>query len=60
MKVDANGKEDRNSDSSQKETDTKKAKRKHLSSKCQKSKTHVRVTDEHGHPPEEDELCLYG
>ena len=38
----ASGEEDINSDGSQGETDTRKAKRKHLSSKCQKSKTHVR------------------
>ena len=38
----------------------RKAKRKRHSSKCQKSKTHVRDTGEHGQPPEEDELSLYG
>ena len=47
---------DRNSESSQGETDMRKTKRKHLSSKCQKSKTHVRETGEHHQPPgEEDE-----
>ena len=30
-----------------------------LSSKCQKSKTHVRDTGENCQPPEEDELALY-
>ena len=38
----------------------RKAKRKRLSSKCQKSKTHVRETGEHPQPAEEDELSLYG
>ena len=37
----------------------KKAKGKCLSSKCQKGKTHVRETDEHGQPPKEGELSLY-
>ena len=37
-----------------------KAKRKCLSSKSQKSKTHVRDTCEIRQPPEEDELSLYG
>ena len=36
-----------------------KAKRKRLSSKCQKSKTHVRGIGENCQPPEEDELSLY-
>ena len=36
-----------------------KAKRKHLSSKCQKSKTNVRGTYENCQPPE-GELSLYG
>ena len=38
----------------------RKAKRKRLSSKCQKSKTHVRSTGENRQPPEEDEFSLYG
>ena len=37
----------------------RKAKRKRLSSKSQKSKTHVRNTGEHCQPPGEDELSLY-
>ena len=37
-----------------------KAKRKRLSSKFEKSKTHVRDTDENSQPPEEDELSLCG
>ena len=36
-----------------------KAKRKCLSSKCQKSKTHVRNIGENCQPPEEDESSLY-
>ena len=53
--------ENRNSVSSQCETDVRKAKRKHLSSKCQKNKTHVTDTGEHHQPPEEDKLYeLYG
>ena len=50
----------KNSDSSQSENDMRKAKRKHLSSKCQKSKTYVRDTVENRQPAEEDELFLYG
>ena len=38
----------------------RKAKRKRLSSKSQKSNTHVRDTCEICPPPEEDELFLYG
>ena len=49
---------DRNSDSSQSETDMRKAKKKRLSSNCQKSKTHLRDTAEHRQPPEGDELPL--
>ena len=41
-RANASGEENRSSDSSQGETDMRKAKRKHLSSKCQKSKTHKR------------------
>ena len=37
-----------------------KAKRKRFSSKCQKSKTHVRDTCENRQPLEEGELFLYG
>ena len=37
----------------------RKAKRKRLSSKCQKSETHVRETGERRQPPEEDELSRY-
>ena len=37
-----------------------KAKRKRLSSKFEKSKTHVRDTGENSQPPEEDELSLCG
>ena len=59
-RANASEEENRNSDSSQGETDMRKAKRKHLSSKCQKSKTHVRDTCEHHQPPEEDKLSLYG
>ena len=58
-RVNTSGEEDKNSDSGQGETDIRKAKRKRLSSKCQKSKTDVRDTDEHRSPPEEDELSLY-
>ena len=54
-RVNTSGEEDKNSDSGQGETDI----RKRLSSKCQKSKTDVRDTDEHRPPPEEDELSLY-
>ena len=54
------GEEDKNSDSSQGEHDMRKAKRKHLSSICQKSKTHVRDTGENRQPAEEDELSLNG
>ena len=54
------GEEDKNSDSSQGENDMRKAKRKHLSSKCQKSKTYVRDPVENRQPAEEDELSLYG
>ena len=57
-RANASGEENRNSGSSQVETDMGKAKRNHLSSKCQKSKTHVRDTGEHRQPPEEDELSL--
>ena len=52
--------DDINSDSSQGETDMCKAKRKHLSSKRQKSKTQVRDIGENHQPPEENELSLYG
>ena len=38
----------------------RKVKRKCLSSKCQKCKTHVREAGEHRQVPEEDELSLYG
>ena len=38
----------------------RKAKRKRLSSKCQKSKTHVRDTGAPRQPPEEDIFPLYG
>ena len=58
-RVNTSGEEDKNSDSGQGETDIRKAKRKRLSSKCQKSKTDVRDADEHRPPPEEDELSLY-
>ena len=58
-RANASGKENRNSDSSQGETDMRNAKRKHLSSKCQKSNTYIRDTGEHCQPPEEDELPLY-
>ena len=46
--------EDINCDNSQGETDMRKTKRKRLSSKCQKSKTHVRDIGENRQPPEED------
>ena len=51
---------DRNKGRSQVETDMRKAKRKRLSSKRQKSETHVRETSERCQPPEEDELSRYG
>ena len=54
-----NGEENKNI-GSQGETDMRKAKRKRLSSKCQKNKTQVRDKCEHCQPPEEDELSLYG
>ena len=38
----------------------RKAKRKRLSSKCQKSRTHLRGPGENHQQPEEDELSLYG
>ena len=56
----ASGEEDTNSGSSQGENDMRKAKRKRLLSKFQKSKTQVRDTGEHRPPPPEDELSLYG
>ena len=59
-RANASGEENRNSDSSQGDTDMRKAKRKSLSSKCQKSKTLVRDKGEHRQPSEEDELSLYG
>ena len=59
-RANASGEEDRNSDSGQGKTDMRKAKRKCLSSKFQKSKTHVRDTGEHRQSPEEDDLSLYG
>ena len=58
-RANSSGDENRNSDSSQGETDMRKVKRKRLSSKFQESKTHVRDTCEHREPPEEDELSLY-
>ena len=59
--VNTSGGENKNSgDSSQGETDMRKAKRKRLSSKCQKSKTHVREIAKHRQPPEEGELSLCG
>ena len=51
-KANACGVDNRNSDCSQGDTDMRKAKRKCLSSKCQKSKTHVRDTGEHRQPPQ--------
>ena len=59
-RANASGEENRNSDSSQGETDKKKAKRKRISSKSQKSKTHIRHTGDHRQPQEEDKLSLYG
>ena len=38
----------------------RKAKRKRLSSKCQKRRTHLRGPGENHQQPEEDELSLYG
>ena len=59
-RANASAEENRISDRSQGENDMKKTKGKRLSSKCQKSKTHVRDTCEHRQPPEEDEFSLYG
>ena len=59
-RANASGEDDINSDNSQGETDMCKAKRKHLSSKRQKSKTQVRDIGENHQPPEENELSLYG
>ena len=59
-RANASGEEDRNSESSQYETDMRKSKRKRLSYKCKKNKKHVRETGKSRQPPEEDELCLYG
>ena len=58
-RANASDEKDRNKDKSQVETDMRKAKRKRLPSKCQKSKTHVRETGERRQPPEEDELSRY-
>ena len=50
-RTNASGEEDINSDSSQGEIDMRKTKRKRHSSKCQKSKTHVRDVGEKHQPP---------
>ena len=59
-RANASGEEDIDSDSSQGKLNMRKAKRKCLSSKCQKSKTHVRETGESHQPLEVDEISLYG
>ena len=53
-RANASGEENRRSDSSQSETDMRKAKRKHFSFKCQKGKTYITDTDKHCQPPEEE------